>query len=88
MGDEEITNEYRKILDHNLRSYGESLEHQNTSKKESYTTVIKSGASAAAGATIGALIAGPPGAIFGAFFGFLGSSIHSEKTFRTCESNY
>lgn len=80
MGDEEITNQYREILDRNLRSYGKSLEHQNTSKKDSYTTVIKTGASTAAGATIGALIAGPPGAFFGAFFGFLGSSIHSEKT--------
>lgn len=84
MGDEEIANQYRDTLDQYLRSYRESLEKQNKSKKESYSIVMKTGGSMVAGAAIGGLIGGPPGAIVGAFFGALTSVSHTQATFRTC----
>lgn len=85
MGDEDISNQYRDTLDRYLGIYGESVEQQNISKKESYSIAMKTGGSMAAGAAIGAAIGGPPGAIFGAIFGALTSVAHTQTTFRTCE---
>lgn len=72
MGSEEISEEFREIIDRNLYYYKVSLEQRNETKKYVYY-----GGNAVACAAIGGAVAGAPGAFFGAFIGGMGSFLYS-----------
>lgn len=89
MGDDEISNSFRKTLEQNLNKllptlisfnaiqkeknyYNRLLIEENRARveqNEKYTTAGKTSGGALAGAGIGAMIGGPPGAAIGFFLG-------------------
>lgn len=72
MGDQEISKQFREIIDRNLYYYKYSLRQRNEAKKYVYY-----GGNAVACAAIGGAVAGAPGAIFGAIVGGMGSLLYS-----------
>lgn len=87
MGDDNITNQYREILDQNIH-IEELLKQMNEylSKKHSFFTFAKSSVSTAAGAAIGGVVAGPVGAAIGGIVGATGSLIHSLVILKNCDT--